>query len=106
MLPLKVTAFHLDEYVGMEETIPAFLSLSYTHITHNTQHATHMHIQTLTRNRTLTLTLTLTGQETHPASFRGYLNERLFDKVSPSFREVHLLGGATGKPWSQRLCSF
>jgi len=48
----KVTAFHLDEYVGMTET--------------------------------------------HKASFRGYLKERLFDQISPSCAAVHYLGGAAG----------
>jgi len=48
----KVTAFHLDEYVGMSED--------------------------------------------HKASFRGYLQERLFSKAQPSFKEVHFLGGPTG----------
>jgi glucosamine-6-phosphate deaminase len=49
----KVTAFHLDEYVGMDEK--------------------------------------------HKASFRGFLNERFFNLIQPSCKEVHLLGGPTGK---------
>eukprot|EP00936_MAST-01D_sp_MAST-1D-sp1_P000671 g671.t1 len=48
----KVTAFHLDEYVGMDHT--------------------------------------------HKASFRRYLQERFFQKISPPCAAVHFLGGETG----------
>ena len=48
----KVDVFHLDEYIGLDET--------------------------------------------HKASFRGYLQERFFQKVSPKCRSANLLGGETG----------
>ena len=57
----KVTAYHLDEYVG------------------------------------------LSGGEEHPASFRKYLKERLFDKLQPTVRTVHYLHPENYEGYEQLL---
>ena len=57
----KVTAYHLDEYVG------------------------------------------LSGGEEHPASFRKYLKERLFDKLQPTVRKVHYLNPENYEGYEQLL---
>eukprot|EP01084_Bolivina_argentea_P132967 234640_1 len=41
--------------------------------------------------------------DTHPASFRLYLNKRLFNKVTPKFNKVHLLNEKNLTEYSQLL---
>ena len=45
----------------------------------------------------------LSGGEEHPASFRKYLKERLFDKLQPTVRKVHYLNPENYEGYEQLL---